>query len=79
MRVMNSIRQKFYVHIANNGLKENDVWTVELQDKFYSVKNSFGNRYFIKESCWGASSAFSISNNVYVGLLVPNSPLRTSD
>lgn len=49
---MNSIRQKFYMHIANNGLKENDEWTIELQDKFYSCLNGYERNeynYLIKE------------------------------
>ena len=29
---MVSIRQKFYKHILENNLKENDEWTIEMQD-----------------------------------------------
>ena len=43
---MNSIRHKFYMHIAHSGLCENDVWTDELQDAFYNMLNAYERNEF---------------------------------
>lgn len=38
---MVSIRQKFYKHILDNNLKENDEWTIKMQDEFYNTLNGY--------------------------------------
>ena len=43
---MVSIRQKFYKHILDNNLKENDEWTIKMQDEFYDTLNGYERNEF---------------------------------